>query len=143
MQLKKTYGDELVLMGNVDVDLLGRGTPEEVAREVRRLIDGVAPGDHVVTFVLGRHPEQTESITVTADEMVTLEVVVDWPLSYFDTLTVSSMSRRPERIVEGAGAEDILAGPAAAGAEAAPEDAGAPAGEPVDAGSEAPSEPAP
>jgi len=44
VEMKKTYGHELVLMGNVDIDLLGRGTPEQVAGDVRRLIDEIAPG---------------------------------------------------------------------------------------------------
>ena len=43
-EVKKLYGDKLILMGNVDIDLLGRGSPEQVAQEVRRLIDNIAPG---------------------------------------------------------------------------------------------------
>ncbi len=41
---KKAFGDRMCLMGNVDLGLLGMGTPEEVDAEVRDLIRTVAPG---------------------------------------------------------------------------------------------------
>jgi len=43
-EVKRRYGDRLCLIGNVEVDLLARGTPEDVRREVRRLLREVAPG---------------------------------------------------------------------------------------------------
>ena len=42
--MKRDYGDRLCLLGNVDLNILGRGTPEEVDREVRELIRDVGPG---------------------------------------------------------------------------------------------------
>jgi uroporphyrinogen decarboxylase len=42
--VKKDYGDRLCLLGNVDLNLLGMGTPDEVDCEVRALIRDVAPG---------------------------------------------------------------------------------------------------
>lgn len=42
---KKKIGDRVTLAGNVDCgDLLTRGSPEEVEKEVKRLIQGLAPG---------------------------------------------------------------------------------------------------
>jgi uroporphyrinogen decarboxylase len=38
-QVKRRYGERLCLIGNVDVDLLSRGTPEEIREEVRRNIE--------------------------------------------------------------------------------------------------------
>ena len=43
-QVKRDYGNRVALIGNVDVDLLGRGTAEEAAQETRRLLRDVAPG---------------------------------------------------------------------------------------------------
>jgi len=43
-ELKQQWGDRLAFLGNVDVDLLARGTPEEISAVTRRLIDTVAPG---------------------------------------------------------------------------------------------------
>ncbi len=42
--IKMKYGQRLCVMGNVDVNLLAIGTPEETEREVRELIRDVAPG---------------------------------------------------------------------------------------------------
>ena len=71
--LKREYGDKLVLMGNVDIDLLGRGTPQEVAAETRRLIDLVAPGGGFIlssSNELGREtsPENALAMYDTAEE---------------------------------------------------------------------------
>ncbi|MFQ5350618.1 MAG: TonB-dependent receptor plug domain-containing protein, partial [Thermoanaerobaculia bacterium] len=59
-------------------------------------------------FDLGRHPERVGTVEVTAGETAAMELVVDWPLSYFDTLTVRSISRRPERIVDAPAAMSLV-----------------------------------
>jgi len=43
-EIKAKYGDRLVLWGNISIDLLGRGTPEQIREAVRELIRVVAPG---------------------------------------------------------------------------------------------------
>jgi uroporphyrinogen decarboxylase len=40
-EVKERYGNKLCLMGNVDVDLLSRGTPEEIRNYVRKNIEEV------------------------------------------------------------------------------------------------------
>jgi uroporphyrinogen-III decarboxylase len=48
--MKRQYGDRLCLLGNVNLNLLGLGTPDEVDREVRVLIHSVGPGGgYIVT----------------------------------------------------------------------------------------------
>jgi len=42
--MKRRYGNQLCLLGNVDLNILGIGTPQEVKAEVRALIRDVAPG---------------------------------------------------------------------------------------------------
>ena len=42
--LKKQYGHRLAFVGNINVDTLTRGTPEEVRREVRERITQMGPG---------------------------------------------------------------------------------------------------
>ena len=44
VELKQRWGDRLAFLGNVDVDLLTRGTPEQVAQATRWLLENVAPG---------------------------------------------------------------------------------------------------
>ena len=43
-EVKRRYGDRLCLIGNVDVDVLSRGAPEQVRMEVRTLLHDVGPG---------------------------------------------------------------------------------------------------
>ena len=48
--VKQEYGDRLCLLGNIDLNILGLGTPEEVDKEVRDLIRDVGPGGgYIVT----------------------------------------------------------------------------------------------
>lgn len=48
--VKRAYGDRLCLLGNVDLNLLGLGSPAEVEAEVRELIGAIGPGGgYVVT----------------------------------------------------------------------------------------------
>jgi uroporphyrinogen decarboxylase len=42
--MKRDYGDRVCLLGNVDLNILGRGSPEDVDREVYELIRDVGPG---------------------------------------------------------------------------------------------------
>lgn len=48
--VKRQYGDRLCLLGNVDLNILGMGSPGDVDREVRELIRDVGPGGgYIVT----------------------------------------------------------------------------------------------
>ena len=48
--LKHSHGDRLCLMGNVDLNLLGMGTAQDVENEVRDLIQDVGHGGgYIVT----------------------------------------------------------------------------------------------
>ena len=42
--LKRTYGRRIALVGNIDIDLLARGTPDQVDAQVRQRIAALAPG---------------------------------------------------------------------------------------------------
>jgi len=50
VELKRAVGDRVCLIGNIDVDLLARGTPEQVADLAERRICELAPGGG---YVLG------------------------------------------------------------------------------------------
>jgi len=48
--MKRDYGDRICLLGNVDLNLLGAGTPREVDERVRDLIQTIGPGGgYIVT----------------------------------------------------------------------------------------------
>ena len=44
VKVKGEYGDKLCVMGNVDLVLLGRGTPEEVELECKDMIQKAGQG---------------------------------------------------------------------------------------------------
>jgi len=48
--MKRRYGNRLCLLGNIDLNILGMGTPEQVEAEVYGLIRDVGPGGgYIVT----------------------------------------------------------------------------------------------
>jgi len=59
VELKRRWGERVSFVGNIDVDLLTRGTPEDVARAVRELIEKVAPGGG---FALGSGNSVTKNV---------------------------------------------------------------------------------
>jgi len=42
-ETKKKYGNKLCLMGNIEIDLLGRGNPKQIEEEVRKIIRIASP----------------------------------------------------------------------------------------------------
>jgi len=46
-ELKRTWGDRLSLLGGIDVDLLARGTEQQVIDATRSLVERVGPGGGV------------------------------------------------------------------------------------------------
>jgi len=44
VELKREFGSRLTLIGNIDVDLLARGTPEQIEEQVKQRIEQLAPG---------------------------------------------------------------------------------------------------
>jgi uroporphyrinogen decarboxylase len=48
--VKRDYGDRICVLGNVDLNILGLGTQEDVEDKVRQLIRDVGPGGgYIVT----------------------------------------------------------------------------------------------
>ncbi|MGQ9596165.1 MAG: uroporphyrinogen decarboxylase family protein [Thermoproteota archaeon] len=74
IEIKRTWGSRICLMGNVDLDyLLTLSSPREVETEVKRLIREVAPGGGYIlstTNVLTRYVPTENAIAMyrTAEE---------------------------------------------------------------------------
>ena len=47
-ELKKRYGDQTILVGNIQTPLLSYGTPEDVMAECRMIIDDLAPDGNFI-----------------------------------------------------------------------------------------------
>ena len=52
-QVKVRFGDKLALIGNIDMNLLALGTPEQVREQVRQRIKDIAPGGG---YAVGANP---------------------------------------------------------------------------------------
>ncbi len=71
--MKREYGDRICLLGNVDLNILGMGTPEDVEEEVRDLIRDVGPGGGYIvtsgnTLAGYLRPENVLALTRAAQE---------------------------------------------------------------------------
>lgn len=68
---------------------------------------GVPAGSYDLSFTLGDHVA-SESVQVTPGRTATLDVTVDWEISFAETITVMSASRRAERLVEAPAAVTLV-----------------------------------
>ena len=63
------------------------------------LLTGLPPGTYTVSFSLSDNSQEAQ-VTVEAGKTARLDQKVDWDVSYAETITVYSASRRRERVVE-------------------------------------------
>src|SRR5688572_27993088 len=70
-------------------------------------LTGLPPGTYKVSFALGEHTHEAD-VTIEAGRTARLDQAVDWDVSYAETITVYSASRRRERIVEAPAAVTVV-----------------------------------
>jgi len=89
----------------VRVDQLGQQamTDETGAFEI-----AVPPGTYDLTFSLSNHTASETGVEVTAGGIRTLDKSVDWDVSFAEAITVTSVSRRQERITEAPAAVTVI-----------------------------------
>jgi outer membrane receptor for ferrienterochelin and colicins len=63
-------------------------------------LDGIAPGTYTLSFVAGERTATEANVVVGDGETKRVDKQVDWNISFAETITVTSASRRAERIVE-------------------------------------------
>ena len=78
-QIKKEWGRDICLLGNVDVNTLSVGTPDDVRGEVRRLLSEVAPGGGYILTSGNSLPTYARSENVRA-MIDTLREYGEYPL---------------------------------------------------------------
>ncbi len=81
----------------VRVDQLGR---EVLTDEAGHYEIAVPPGTYTVSFSLSDHNATESGVEVAAGGLRTLDKSVDWDVSFAEAITVTSVSRREERITE-------------------------------------------
>jgi uroporphyrinogen decarboxylase len=64
--LKQRYGGQVCLVGGIDVDMLSRGTPQEVTLETQRILAAAAPGGGYIAGSSNSIPYYCQSRNVAA-----------------------------------------------------------------------------
>lgn len=87
-------------LGGVAVIVDETGAIATSARDGSYRFGGLAPGTYSLSFTLGENSEAREGVEVAAGETTTVDMTFDWDVSFLETITVFSASRREERIVD-------------------------------------------
>ena len=69
---------------------------------------GVEPGTYDINLTLGTHVTIEPAVRVEANATERVETAVDWELGFAETITVTAVSRRPERVVSAPAAVSTL-----------------------------------
>ncbi|MFP5286125.1 MAG: TonB-dependent receptor domain-containing protein, partial [Thermoanaerobaculia bacterium] len=69
---------------------------------------GVPPGSYTLTYSLLDYTDTQEAVEVTAGQTASIDRVLDWDVSFAESITVTSVSRREERIVEAPAAVTVV-----------------------------------
>jgi iron complex outermembrane receptor protein len=69
---------------------------------------GVPEGSYSLSFTLGDNTASEQDVEVTANSATRVEKSVDWDVSFAETITVTSASRRVERIVDAPAAVTVV-----------------------------------
>jgi outer membrane receptor for ferrienterochelin and colicins len=104
---KVTREDGTPLSG-VSVQLQGSGQPVLTGADGAYRLDGIAPGTYTVEFSLLDHSTSEANVAVEAGGSRTVDKSVDWDVSFAETITVTSVSRREERITEAPAAVNVV-----------------------------------
>ena len=69
---------------------------------------GVPAGTYTLTYSLLDYTDTQEGVAVTAGQTASVDRVLDWDVSFAETITVTSVSRREERIVDAPAAVTVI-----------------------------------
>lgn len=94
-------------VGGVTVAVRDLGLIEITAGDGSFNFHGVPAGSHTLDYSLGDNASST-SVEVAAGETATVTETVDWDVSFVETITVVSASRRRERIVDAPAAVTVV-----------------------------------
>ncbi|HWM93572.1 MAG TPA: TonB-dependent receptor [Thermoanaerobaculia bacterium] len=68
----------------------------------------VPPGTYTLTYSLLDYSDTQEAVEVAAGQTETIDRALDWDVSFAETITVTSVSRREERITEAPAAVTVI-----------------------------------
>ena len=94
-------------IGGVIVQALGTNRATLTESNGQYVLD-VPPGTYTLNFSAGEHAATETGVVVTSGATVRLDKAVDWRISIAETITVTSASRRTERVVEAPAAVTVV-----------------------------------
>jgi outer membrane receptor for ferrienterochelin and colicins len=103
-EVKRTDGGPV---GGVAVVLQGVGRATITNNRGSYVFEDVPAGTYHLSFTLGPQ-STTEDVEVTAGQTTEVSTVVDWKVSFIETITVFSASRQTERITEAPAAITLI-----------------------------------
>lgn len=95
-------------VGGVTVVVSETGDAQLTAGDGSYRFDGVPPGTYTIAYTMGDDATTEGGVTVTAGNDTTVDKSVDWDVSFAETITVFSASRRRERIVDAPAAITVV-----------------------------------
>ncbi|HKI03733.1 MAG TPA: TonB-dependent receptor, partial [Thermoanaerobaculia bacterium] len=95
-------------LGGVAVVVEGSDRSALTAGNGSYRIDGVPAGTHTLSFSLSDNSTTEAGVEVTAGAARTVNKSVDWDVSFAETITVTSVSRREERVTEAPAAVTVV-----------------------------------
>ena len=96
-------------IGGVIVQALGTNQATLTDPNGNYILAGIAPGTYTLNFSAGEYTATEEGVVVTSGGTTDRDKSVDWRISMAETITVTSASRAPERIVEAPAAVTVVA----------------------------------
>lgn len=95
-------------VGGVAVVINELGLAELTDANGRFAFSGVAAGTYSLSYTLGDNVSTEEGVEVTPGSTTTVDKAVDWDISFAETITVVSASRRAERVVDAPAAVTVV-----------------------------------
>lgn len=100
--------DDGAALAAASVVLRETGAATVTDRQGRFRFDGLPAGTYSLALTLGENTAVHEGVEVAAGRTVDVEVFVDWEVSFAESITVTSVSRQTERIVEAPAAVSVI-----------------------------------
>ncbi|HVS32135.1 MAG TPA: TonB-dependent receptor [Thermoanaerobaculia bacterium] len=96
-------------LAGVVVQAIGSGTATITESSGSYSLTGIAPGTYTLSFSAGEYSASQPDVIVTSGGNTRVDKAVDWRISIAETITVTSASRRTERIVDAPAAVSVAA----------------------------------
>lgn len=95
-------------VGGVAIVVNEAGVASLTGNDGRFEFGGLAPGTYSLSFTLGDNVSSEEGVEVVSGQATAVQKTVDWDISFAETITVFSASRRAERIVDAPAAVTLV-----------------------------------